>query len=185
MFQKQYLRFSIPVKLYATSHEDLPCSNMNENLPYRGKTFKTKLETLWEATHPHEKPATKTPTNLQKKPDLAGGISKNTKDASMKLKSIKKQKILVNFPMRKHQTNLGDFKTKKQQTPNRLIRFISKRRLSTVNVHRLLLGQSNLNGGYEGVREISKRMRFTFGWSTTADAVRWAKKTCLSKDGRF
>eukprot|EP00913_Durusdinium_trenchii_P014884 g13959.t1 len=31
--------------------------------------------------------------------------------------------------------------------------------------------ESNLNGGYEGVREISKRMRFTFGWSTTADAV--------------
>eukprot|EP00438_Fugacium_kawagutii_P030934 Skav200081 [mRNA] locus=scaffold4413:118925:128308:- [translate_table: standard] len=33
--------------------------------------------------------------------------------------------------------------------------------------------QANLNGGYEGVREISKRMRFTFGWSTTADAVPW------------
>lgn len=31
--------------------------------------------------------------------------------------------------------------------------------------------EANLNGGYEGVREISKRMRFTFGWSTTADAV--------------
>jgi cobalamin biosynthesis Mg chelatase CobN len=33
------------------------------------------------------------------------------------------------------------------------------------------LPKANLNGGYEGVREISKRMRFTFGWSTTADAV--------------
>ncbi|CAJ1334907.1 unnamed protein product [Effrenium voratum] len=31
--------------------------------------------------------------------------------------------------------------------------------------------EANLKGGYEGVREISKRMRFTFGWSTTADAV--------------
>jgi len=31
--------------------------------------------------------------------------------------------------------------------------------------------EAALKGGYEGVREISKRMRFTFGWSTTADAV--------------
>merc|ERR1712151_1311896 len=31
--------------------------------------------------------------------------------------------------------------------------------------------EASLNGGYEGVREISKRMRFTLGWSTTADAV--------------
>eukprot|EP00440_Ansanella_granifera_P064025 gb/GFBE01069414.1/.p1 GENE.gb/GFBE01069414.1/~~gb/GFBE01069414.1/.p1 ORF type:complete len:1472 (+),score=469.63 gb/GFBE01069414.1/:1-4416(+) len=31
--------------------------------------------------------------------------------------------------------------------------------------------EANLKAGYEGVREISKRMRFTFGWSTTADAV--------------
>merc|ERR1712060_158546 len=28
-----------------------------------------------------------------------------------------------------------------------------------------------LKGGYEGVREISKRMRYTLGWSTTAGAV--------------
>eukprot|EP00930_Biecheleria_cincta_P083275 TRINITY_DN72881_c0_g1_i1.p1 TRINITY_DN72881_c0_g1~~TRINITY_DN72881_c0_g1_i1.p1 ORF type:complete len:1488 (-),score=365.15 TRINITY_DN72881_c0_g1_i1:600-5000(-) len=31
--------------------------------------------------------------------------------------------------------------------------------------------EASLKAGYEGVREISKRMRFTFGWSTTADAV--------------
>merc|ERR1719433_1564704 len=31
--------------------------------------------------------------------------------------------------------------------------------------------EAALKGGYEGVREISKRMRYTFGWSTTADAV--------------
>mmetsp|Transcript_46824 Transcript_46824/g.104925 ORF Transcript_46824/g.104925 Transcript_46824/m.104925 type:complete len:1471 (-) Transcript_46824:11-4423(-) len=31
--------------------------------------------------------------------------------------------------------------------------------------------EAALKGGYEGVREISKRLRFTFGWSTTADAV--------------
>jgi len=31
--------------------------------------------------------------------------------------------------------------------------------------------EAALKGGYEGVREISKRLRYTFGWSTTADAV--------------
>jgi magnesium chelatase subunit H len=31
--------------------------------------------------------------------------------------------------------------------------------------------EAALKGGYEGVREISKRMRYTFGWSTTAGAV--------------
>ncbi|CAE8741961.1 unnamed protein product [Polarella glacialis] len=31
--------------------------------------------------------------------------------------------------------------------------------------------EASLKGGYEGVREISKRLRFTFGWSMTADAV--------------
>merc|ERR1712039_589042 len=31
--------------------------------------------------------------------------------------------------------------------------------------------EAALKGGYEGVREISKRMRFTLGWSTTAGAV--------------
>merc|ERR1719253_960400 len=31
--------------------------------------------------------------------------------------------------------------------------------------------EASLKGGYEGVREISKRMRYTFGWSTTAGAV--------------
>jgi len=31
--------------------------------------------------------------------------------------------------------------------------------------------EAALKGGYEGVREISKRMRYTFGWSTTANAV--------------
>merc|ERR1712157_376803 len=31
--------------------------------------------------------------------------------------------------------------------------------------------EAALKGGYEGVREITKRMRYTFGWSTTAGAV--------------
>jgi cobalamin biosynthesis Mg chelatase CobN len=31
--------------------------------------------------------------------------------------------------------------------------------------------EAALKGGYEGVREISKRMRYTFGWSATAGAV--------------
>eukprot|EP00401_Gymnodinium_catenatum_P071441 CAMPEP_0117588018 /NCGR_PEP_ID=MMETSP0784-20121206/69627_1 /TAXON_ID=39447 /ORGANISM="" /LENGTH=1485 /DNA_ID=CAMNT_0005389349 /DNA_START=144 /DNA_END=4601 /DNA_ORIENTATION=+ len=31
--------------------------------------------------------------------------------------------------------------------------------------------EAALKGGYEGVREISKRMRYTLGWSTTAGAV--------------
>jgi len=31
--------------------------------------------------------------------------------------------------------------------------------------------EASLKAGYEGVREISKRMRYTFGWSTTAGAV--------------
>jgi len=31
--------------------------------------------------------------------------------------------------------------------------------------------EASLKGGREGVREITKRMRFTFGWSTTAGAV--------------
>merc|ERR1719198_2144739 len=31
--------------------------------------------------------------------------------------------------------------------------------------------EASLKAGYEGVREISKRMRFTFGWSATAGAV--------------
>merc|ERR1719253_1622041 len=31
--------------------------------------------------------------------------------------------------------------------------------------------EASLKGGYEGVREISKRMRYTYGWSATAGAV--------------
>merc|ERR1719460_3384162 len=31
--------------------------------------------------------------------------------------------------------------------------------------------EAALKGGYEGVREISKRMRYTYGWSVTANAV--------------
>jgi len=31
--------------------------------------------------------------------------------------------------------------------------------------------EASLKAGYEGVREISKRMRYTLGWSTTAGAV--------------
>merc|ERR1719253_1245586 len=31
--------------------------------------------------------------------------------------------------------------------------------------------EAALKGGYEGVREITKRLRYTFGWSTTAGAV--------------
>merc|ERR1712127_1112496 len=31
--------------------------------------------------------------------------------------------------------------------------------------------EAALKSGYEGVREISKRLRYTYGWSTTADAV--------------